>query len=762
MHTSHWNGIPWLALFVGAVLCATALAQPQPKQEPVVPPPFPDLGVSESENPAVSAILLTRPSTPTEMARAASILADLERPDLAKSFLQRILAAKLSTEQLAALADEFGSAMFVRMASREDLAPEARTLADAVLKAVAQVRRDPQRIAARIKQLSDPSSDVRYRAMNELRESQGAGVAQMVAVLADPARAAEHPNLRVALVRIGRDAVGPLTAMLQADSPRLAAEAARSLALLGARGTLFYLLAPYASPESPPEVRAAAKEALEQLTGATPAPHEAAELLAEHARRHFERQEPVREHSPGQVEIWGWDARTQQPAARLYTTDDAMLALAARFAREAFSIARDDEAIRVLYLATALEQARYAEGLDRPLRQGTHPPMSVAATLGPEVVEDVLRYAVQTGHAPAATAAARLLGDIGRPEPLLFQGTDPSPLVLATRHPDRRLRLAAAESILKLMPVGAFPGSSYLPEALHFFAATGGRPRVLVAGPSTAESRRVGGYLAAMGYEIDTATSGNDLIRAALASPDYELILIDSQLLNPTVDFVLQQIRRDNRTALLPVGVLAREQWTERARHLVRHDPLAMALPRPHSQESVQWQVEQLLALRGRDRVAFAERQRHAALAMELLGMLTADETQHQIFNLQGAEQSALAALYVPQFTAAAVRVLGNLGTAGAQTALVDLASRNVQPLENRQAALDAFSTAVEKNGILLTTDQILRQYERYNQSAALDPASQQVLGSILDCLETPSEPLSASAAEGAALVPQPGAATGP
>lgn len=759
MHQSHRICIIWFALFVGSVVCATALAQPQPKQEPVVPPPFPDLGVSESENPAVAAILQTRPTTPAEMARVARILADLERPDLAKSFIQRILAAKLNVQQLAALADEFGSAMFVRMASREDLAPEARTLADAVLSAVAQVRRDPQRIAARIKQLSDPSADVRYRAMNELRESQGAAVGQMVAALADPARAAEHPNLRVALARIGGDAVGPLTAMLQADNPRLAAEAARSLALLGARGTLFHLLAPYASPESPPEVRAAAKEALERLAGVTPSPHEAAELLAERARRYFERQEPVREHSPGQVEIWAWNAQAQQPVPVLYPTDDAMLALAARFAREAFSIFRDDKAIQVLYLATALEQAKYAEGLDKPLRQGTHPPMSVAAALGPEVVEDVLRFAVQTGHAPAATAAARLLGDIGRPEPLLYQGTDPAPLVLATRHPDRRLRMAAAESILKLMPTGPFPGSSYVPEALRFLAATGGRPRALVAGPSTAESRRVGGYLAAMGYEIDTAATGRELILAALASPDYELILVDSQLLDPTVDFVLQQLRRDNRTALLPVGVLARDEWTERARHLVRHDPLAMALPRPHSQESVQWQVAQLFGLRGRDRVAYAERQQQAALAMELLAMLAADESQHLIFNLKDAQQSALAALYVPGFTPTAARVLGNLGTPEAQTALVELASRTAQPLEGRKAAVDALSVAIEKRGILLTTDQILRQYERYNQSASLDAASQQVLGSILDCIETPTEPL--STAEGAALVPQPGAATG-
>jgi hypothetical protein len=417
-----------------------------------------------------------------------------------------------------------------------------------------------------------------------------------------------------------------------------------------------------------------------------------------------------------------------------------------------------DEPIRVLYLATALEQAKYAEGLASPLRQATSAPLSLAATLGPDLVEHVLRYAIQTGHAPAATAAARLLGDIGDPDKLLYQGPDPAPLVQATRHPDRRLRLAAAESILKLMPVRPFPGSSYVPEALSFLAATGGRPRALVAGPMTAESMRVGGYLAEMGYEIDTAATGRALIQAALGSPDYELILVDSALLAPTVDFVLQELRRDCRTARLPVGVIARDERTERARHLVRNDPLAIALPRPHSKESVEWQVGQLLQLLGRERVSHAERQQQAAFALELLALISGNESQMQIYDLKGAQKAALAALYVPGFTVPAARLLGNLGTAEAQTALIELASREAQPLEGRKAAVESFVKAVQKNGILLTTNQILRQYDRYNQSAPLGADTQQILGAILDCIEAPSRPL--RSADGAAPVPRSEAAT--
>ncbi len=755
MHSPSLIHVAWLVVLGGMALSPLLAAQVQQADSP----PDASTATAEPANPAVEAIVETKPSTPAEWARAARILADLGRPDLAKGFLKQILDANLNPQQLAGLAEQLGSGIFVRMGSKTELAPEGQRVADAVLDAVAQKRRSPQQIAARIKQLSDPSAEVRYRAMNELRQAGGAAVGPMVGVLADASRTSDHANALAALVRIGTDAVGPLSAILQAENPELVAAAIRGLAAIGAPDTTFLLLAPYCATDSDSGVRKAAAEALKRIVGLTPTARESAELLAEHARRHFEGRQAIREYLPGQAEIWTWDRQKKQPVPVILPTEDALLAKAARLAREAFSVAPDDSTIRVLYLVTALEQAQYAEGLGKPLRQGTHAPVSLAAALGPDVVEDVLRYAIRTKHAPAATAAARLLGEIGDPEEVLYEGASPAPLVQALRDPDRRVRLAAAGSIIKLMPIRAYPGSSYLPEALNFFAMTTGRPRVLIAGPSTAESRRVGGWLAESGYEVDTASTGRQVVQSALTVPDYELVLVDSALLDPTVDFLLQQLRRDSRTAMLPVGVTARDGRMERARHFMRNDSLALAFPRPHDRKAVESQVARLLALGGRDRVALAERQEQAALALEWLAGLTADPTRYTIYNLRGAQQAALTALNVPEFTVKAAEILGNLGTPEAQAALVDLASRDAQPLEDRKVAVQALCNAIQNRGILLTADQILRQYERYNQSASLDAATQQVLAVVLDCIEAPTSPLTPT--EGALPARQPQAATG-
>ncbi len=103
-------------------------------------------------------------------------------------------------------------------------------------------------------------------------------------------------------------------------------------------------------------------------------------------------------------------------------------------------------------------------------------------------------------------------------------------------------------------------------------------------------------------------------------------------------------------------------------------------------------------------------------------------------------QQALLTALATPALSAQSASLLGTLGTAESQRALVELASQTDYPLELRQAAAKAFAASVKKYRILLTTTEMLRQYDRYNRSAQLDRGTQSVLSSILDSLEGPSQ----------------------
>lgn len=730
-----------VGLFVALALAAgdhAAWAQnPKPGSGEAKPADV-KITIAPPEDSGVKVVLEAKPTTPIDLARSAKTLADLQRADLAKPLLKKLLDAKLDQKQMAALEEQLGSALFVSLGTRADLAPEGKQVADAVLAATQNELVDPQRLAGLVRQLQAPSEEARYRAFDGLRRARSAAVGPLVAVLADPGRAVEYPTVRAMLGELGADAVEPLLSVVQSPDPKLLSEVIPLLAELNLRQAVPFLLAPCTSEQAVPEVRKAASAALAKLVGHTPSKDEAARLLTEQAKNYLEQRQTFKADVDGRVELWSWDAVAKQPAVQRFPLADASRLLAVRFAREAYAVKPDDLGIRRLYLTTLLEKAAYDSGLSKPLPTDDGSPAAVAAGFDVKAIEDILAYAMETGHAPAATAAVRILGVKGTADGLLLAGAQPSPLVRALRHPDRRLRFAALEAIFKLKPARPFAGSSYVTDALGYFIATDGSRRALVADLAREDARKTAGLLISLGYYVDTAVSAQELMRQAIASPDYEVVLVAASLGERTIETTLQQLRFDNRTGWLPVGVVARQGQATLAAHIVRNDRWSMSFLRPHTEEDARYQVEQLLARLGPLHVPFEERQAQAAQAIVWISELSGQEKS--VFGVRRLEELVQAAYRVPTLATQAVTILGNLSTPRCQKMLVDQASQVEQPLDARKAALAAFQQSVTKHGVLLTSQEILMQYDRYNQSEKLDRDTQQVLGAILDSIEARSK----------------------
>ncbi len=103
--------------------------------------------------------------------------------------------------------------------------------------------------------------------------------------------------------------------------------------------------------------------------------------------------------------------------------------------------------------------------------------------------------------------------------------------------------------------------------------------------------------LAAAGFQADVATTGKELLGLATKSPDYESAWIDVSINHPVIGTLLQELRRDGRTASLPVGLIARSGYLPQAEHLAELDPLAKAFARPHDEKAIREQVGELAAL---------------------------------------------------------------------------------------------------------------------------------------------------------------------
>jgi hypothetical protein len=695
-------------------------------EEPAVP-----------EDSAVAAILATKPGTPSECIRAAKILSDLKRPDLAKKFLQKAIDAKLDAPALAKLAEEFGSAMFVQLGARLDLHPQSRQLADAVLAAQNAELQNPERVAELIKQLQDPSAEKRKAAFSGLMDARGAAVSAMIEALADPARAAEQEAIRTALAAMGRQAVDPLLEILVQADPKLKEQAIAVLGELKAPALQLFLFQPYFSEKNDTRVRAAAGAALQKLGGALPTKDQAVRLLTENAQKYFNHRQIMPGVIEGKVEVWHWDEAQHRCAAARIPADVAARALAARLARNAFDIAPDDAAAVQLYITTMLEASAYQNGLSKPLEE-TDKSVTEAKKLGAKAIQSALTYAMANGHPAVAAAAARILGQIGKAEELLYGGPKPGALALALRNPDRRLRISAAEAIVALKPQRPFPGSSYVLQTLGYFASSSGMRRALLAGTNVEDLRKMVPALSAAGFQSDTAVNGREVMQMAVSSPDYELAMIDTGIDRPPINLLLQQLRHDQRSAELRVGLIAREGFIERAEHAAENDPLAKAFPRAHEDASVAWQLEQLAALNPDEFVAFEERERQAGEALNMLAEL--GRAPGKLFDMHQAEKAVLTALNTPSLSRKAIAVLATINSPESQRALVETAGGAAQPLEIRQAAVSAFRENVQAHGILLTTEEIKKRYQQYNESKNRDAASQKILGLILDCLEAPTK----------------------
>jgi hypothetical protein len=707
-----------------------------PRPKPQAKPPEAEktpAGEAAPEDPAVAAILATKPATPAECVRAAKILADLGRADLAKGFLKKVLAENLDQEHLANLGEELGSPLFFDLSGRAALQPEGKRLGNAVMAALNARLQDPTRIAGLIGQLQDPSPEKRLQAVIGLRDAGGAAVGPLISVLADPARAAEYANVRAALVELGPLARGPLVAVVEQADPKIAVQAIEILGAMNDPNVALWLLSPCLAEKSDPAVRLAAQRAIEKLSGRVPDRRQVIRLLTDAAKAYFDRRQPVAGVVNGKVDVWRWDPSKRRCVAKSVVPEDAARWLAARLARDAYAIAPDHRDVRLLYLTTLLEQAADENGLDRPLDKKSSP-AAEAKQLGAKTLNDALQYAMAGGHPAAAAAMARLLGEIGKAEELLSQGDEPSPLVRALQSPDRRLRLAAVEAIVRLQPLRAFAGSSYVPQTLGFFAGSSGLRRALVACPSLTEARDLAGRLSATGFQVDTFGNGRDLLLQAVRSPDYEIALLDATIDHPVIGILLQQLRRDPRTASLRLGLIARSGYLLEAERFAERDPFAKAFSRPHDDKTFRWQLDQLRALEPRDIVNFQTRQRQAAEALDLLAELY--RSSQSVYDLRRVQQSAIAALHNPKLAVKAATVLADVNSAESQRALVDAASRLTLPINVRQAAAGAFRKNTEKHGILLTTEEIRLQYRRYNESKTQDAATQKVLGFILDCLE--------------------------
>ena len=171
---------------------------------------------------------------------------------------------------------------------------------------------------------------------------------------------------------------------------------------------------------------------------------------------------------------------------------------------------------------------------------------------------------------------------------------------------------------------------------------------------------------------------------------------------------------------------------------LFEEQPRLFVALRPETPQEMRQVLDRAAQLAGDSLPPVKIRERQAATALDWLAEMAAAPAQ--VFDVRRCEPIVERALYHPATAEHAARVMALLGTHSSQVALVDLASIATHPLAARQAAAEAFAKSVARFGLRLAPSEVIRQYDRYNQSASLDKPTQQLLANVLDAIEKPTK----------------------
>ncbi|HRX81664.1 MAG TPA: hypothetical protein P5307_21495, partial [Pirellulaceae bacterium] len=514
-------------------------------------------------DPVVLAIRKSNPTSPAELGRAIRNVVNLGRPDEAKKYITQLLGTSPDESTLVELHRELGSALFMRMTRDGRFAPEGPTLATMVLDAAYAASHDPAHLAALIDKLSDPDVAIRHTALVDLRAGGTDSVVALIGVLSDSSRVSEHAVIRATLVGLKELSVGPLVGALETRDEALLPQVIVVLSRLNASQVTPHLLRPYFTYDQDSLVRQAAEYGLKKLLNALPSQYDAEQYLARETQQYLDGKLLGRLDYENKITFWSWDVAKSAPVQQSYPGTTASLMMATRLAGDLYAIAPNNIDHQRLYLTALLESAKRANGLDQPLPTGDGTAYATAAAFGMDAISDVLEYALKQRKTAAATGAIEVLREIGNKELLVSTGGRPSPLALCLKHADRRVRFAAVETIMKLDPIEPFAGSSYLAEALGYFASAVGSRRVLVAHPRVDIAQSLVGTLSELGFEADTAQTGRQALRLSVQYPDYEFFLISDAIDNPAASELIQQLRRDPETAAMPIGLIARQDQFE-------------------------------------------------------------------------------------------------------------------------------------------------------------------------------------------------------
>ena len=406
-------------------------------------------------------------------------------------------------------------------------------------------REDPQFIASQIERLGN-GSFAYARAMENLRNSGEIAVPLMLDYLQNPAKVALHAPIRSALRDLGLLAVNPLLAATEAKDTQLLTTVMLTLGEIGYDAAVPYLVRVIQSPDYPGPIKAAAGQALADISGGQgTANSSASELFYRLGQQFYDGSTAIKADTRGPTaSVWHMEGnrlvRIEVPPAIF---NDVMAMREAEYSLKLGGNGKfDTDQPLSLWLAS-----NYKREVDLPdgATDGTRAPNQPTAnyygvTSGAKYLYEALNRAMTDRNSAVAlkviNSLQQIVGQSGLGGGAQGDANDPAPLIRAMEYPDRRVRFEAAFTLAAALPTKGFTGQNEVVPLLTEALASSGKTSVLLVMPSLDKVNALAEPLRKAGFNVQGATSSRAADAAAAQLPTVDVMVIDASLPASQVD----------------------------------------------------------------------------------------------------------------------------------------------------------------------------------------------------------------------------------
>ena len=672
------------------------------------------------------------PQEPVPVAQAAEMLVNVELYEDAKAMLARLQALQLNDEQLLDLTAKIGSSFFQEIYLNRDLQPIGQAVGDYVLQGAQRGLQSPKRYDGLLRSLNSDDASARNTALRQLRTIGEPAMANILNAFTQDERIQQFPGLRSALRVLATELPRPIIAAGTANDPQVKLEAIRALSEINSKEALSVLYLAILAPNQNDLIRSTASDILARRPDAHIDISQIEKWFHQEAMETLKlKRDPVLLRQSSNV--WIWDNKLQKVVSQPSNTAIDRCRRASYFAQGLYESNPLSPNNRELYLLTQLELAKRVTGPNATVNTAK---LTSKLNLTAAETNNLLHAAIKRELFPAATACCEILKSMGDASVLTQLSGNYPPLTHAILSGERSVQFAALDAIAQLDPKQAFPGSSHAVTLAVFLAGGSGQPAALIGDHRLDVAQTYAATIASSGLRGEAAQTGRELFKIATSNSDIEIILISDNITSPGFDSLIQQLRNDWRTSRIPIALVYRDPRRSQRAMLRLGRNNVTAIPFTSTPSLIGTSVDQMVNQVSTFRQDHLQRNRQANVAIRWLAKIAKDRQSYSFFNLGPHQKRIRELIYQPGFSTPVSEILSNIATPEAQRQLLDYASENGLPIEQRQQAVTAFQAAVKRTGILLTSDEILMQYNRYNASRTQPKETQQLLSSVLDIIE--------------------------